>query len=43
MYIGGKLARINTALVEIVLYAETILSAASLCPEKCFFWINGDP
>ena len=31
--IGGTLARTSAALVEIVLYAETILSTTSLCAE----------
>ena len=37
--ISGTLARTNTALVETVLYAETILSATSLCAENSFLWI----
>ena len=37
--IGGTLARTNTALVETVLYAETILNAADLCAENSLFWI----
>ena len=37
--IGGTLARTNTALVETVLYAETILSATSLCAENGLLWV----
>ena len=37
--IGGMLARTNIALVETVLYAETIFSPTSLYAENSLFWI----